>query len=237
MENTDSRRVVITGANRGLGLEFTRALLARGDRVVAGCRRPAAATALTALAADYPGQLHVLPLEVDVERSRGAFARELADLHESLDLLINNAGMLTPGEQFGEMMPEVLERTLATNTVAPMMLAQWLLPLLAKGDRPRILNIGSALGSVARAQRFGTPSYNISKAGLNMAGVLMARALNPHGIGVLTISPGWVKTEMGGSGAELTPEESVRDVLATLERTPGVPEGYFLDRNGAPLPW
>jgi NAD(P)-dependent dehydrogenase (short-subunit alcohol dehydrogenase family) len=145
--------------------------------------------------------------------------------------------VLTPGEEFGEILPEVLERTLATNTVAPLMLAQLLLPLLAKGDRPRILNIGSALGSVARTQRFGTPSYNISKAGLNMAGTLMARALNPQGIGVLTISPGWVRTDMGGSSAELTPEESVRDVLATLEKTPGVPEGTFLDRKGEPLPW
>lgn len=237
MEDSSARRVVVTGANRGLGLEFTRALLARGDRVVAACRQPGTATALDALAARHPGQLHVLPLEVEVERSRGAFARELADLHDGLELLVNNAGMLTPGEEFGELSAEVLERTLATNTVAPLMLAQWLLPLLAKGDRPRILNIGSALGSMARTQRFGTPSYNISKAGLNMAGVLMARALNPQGIGVLTISPGWVKTEMGGSGAELTPEESVRDVLATLERTPGVPAGDFLDRNGTTLPW
>jgi NAD(P)-dependent dehydrogenase (short-subunit alcohol dehydrogenase family) len=70
-----------------------------------------------------------------------------------------------------------------------------------------------------------------------MAGVLMARALNPQGIGVLTVSPGWVRTEMGGGSADLTPEDSVRDVLATLERTPGVPEGVFLDRNGEVLPW
>lgn len=237
MEKTSSRRVVVTGANRGLGLAFARELLARGDRVVATCRQPGAATALNTLAAEYPGHLHVLPLEVDAERSRRAFARELADLHGGLDLLINNAGVLTPGEQFGEIQSEVLERTLATNTIAPLMLAQLLLPLLAKGDRPRILNIGSALGSVARTERFGTPSYNISKAGLNMAGVLMARALNPQGIGVLTISPGWVRTDMGGSGAELGPEESVRDVLATLERTPGVPAGLFLDRKGGPLPW
>ena len=237
MEKTSSRRVVVTGANRGLGLAFARALLTRGDRVVAGCRQPGAATGLNTLAAEFPGRLHVLPLEVDLERSRRAFARELADLHDGLDLLVNNAGVLTPGEPFGEILPEVLEATLATNTIAPLMLAQRLQPLLAKGDRPRILNIGSALGSMARTQRFGTPSYNISKAGLNMAGVLMARALNPQGIGVLTISPGWVRTEMGGSGAELTPEESVRDVLATLDRTPGVPEGVFLDRNGESLPW
>ena len=237
MDKTSSHRALVTGANRGLGLEFTRQLLARGGQVVASCRRPAEATALQALGADHPGRLHVLALAVDSETSRLAFAREVADVFKGLDLLVNNAGMLATREAFGELDAAVLQQTLATNTVAPLMLVQALAPLLQRGVRPRVLNIGSLLGSIARADAFYTPTYRISKAGLNMAGVMMAHALNPIGVGVITASPGWVKTDMGGSGAELTPEESVASLLKLVDGLPGVPAGPFLDRNGETLPW
>ncbi len=237
MDKTSSQRALVTGANRGLGLEFVRQLLARGGRVVASCRQPAEATALQALVAALPGRLHVLALAVDSEASRLAFAREVADLFEGIDLLVNNAGMLARGEQFGELDAAVLQQTLATNTVAPLMLAQALAPLLQRGARPRVLNISSALGSIARADGFHTPTYRISKAGLNMAGVMMAHALNPLGVGVITASPGWVQTDMGGSGAQLTAEESVASLLRLVDELPGVPAGPFLDRSGEVLPW
>lgn len=237
MDKTSSQRALVTGANRGLGLEFVRQLLARGGRVVASCRQPAEATALQALVAAHPGRLHVLALAVDSEASRLAFAREVADLFEGIDLLVNNAGMLARGEQFGELDAAVLQQTLATNTVAPLMLAQALAPLLQRGARPRVLNISSALGSIARADGFHTPTYRISKAGLNMAGVMMAHALNPLGVGVITASPGWVQTDMGGSGAQLTAEESVASLLRLVDELPGVPAGPFLDRSGEVLPW
>lgn len=237
MDKTSSHRCVVTGANRGLGLEFATQLLARGARVVASCRRPAEATALQALATANPGRLHVLALAVDSETSRLAFARDVADLFEGLDLLVNNAGMLAPGEQFGELDAAVLQQTLATNTVAPLMLVQALAPLLQRGVRPRVLNISSALGSIARADAFYTPTYRISKAGLNMAGVMMAHALNPLGVGVITASPGWVKTDMGGGSAPLMPAESVASLLRLVDEVPGVPAGPFLDRTGEPLPW
>ena len=237
MDKTSSQRALVTGANRGLGLEFVRQLLARGGRVVASCRQPAEATALQALVAALPGRLHVLALAVDSEASRLAFAREVADLFEGIDLLVNNAGMLARGEQFGELDAAVLQQTLATNTVAPLMLAQALAPLLQRGARPRVLNISSALGSIARADGFHTPTYRISKAGLNMAGVMMAHALSPLGVGVITASPGWVQTDMGGSGAQLTAEESVASLLRLVDELPGVPAGPFLDRSGEVLPW
>ena len=237
MDKTSSHRALVTGANRGLGLEFVRQLLARGSQVVASCRRPAEAAALHALAAAHPGRLHVRALAVDSEPARLAFAREVADLFEGIDLLVNNAGMLARGEQFGELDAAVLQQTLATNTVAPLMLVQALAPLLQRGARPRVLNISSALGSIARADGFHTPTYRISKAGLNMAGVMMAHALNPLGVGVITASPGWVQTDMGGSGAQLTPEESVASLLRLVDELPGVPAGPFLDRSGEVLPW
>ncbi|ODS64391.1 MAG: short-chain dehydrogenase [Arenimonas sp. SCN 70-307] len=237
MDVKEPRTVVVTGANRGLGLEFTRQLLARGDRVVAGCRQPGHADALTQLAAAHPGHLHVAPLDVADERSRQAFAAEVEALHPSLDLLVNNAGVLPPGERFGALDPRVLEHTLQVNTIAPLMLAQALAPLLARGRRPRIFNLSSRLGSMALTQSFQTPSYNISKAALNMTTVLMARALNPMGIGVLAASPGWVRTDMGGDKAPVTAAESVRDMLEMLDRRAEPGAGEFVDRDGGPLPW
>lgn len=237
MQTSPSQRAVVTGASRGLGLEFVRQLLSRGDRVVAACRRPATAESLAALARDYPDHLRVLALSVDEEDSRRAFVQALAGMHEGIDLLVNNAGVLERGERFGELRAEVLERTFATNVTGPLLLSQGLAPMLARGQRPRVLNLGSKLGSIASTVTFGTPSYNISKAALNMAGVLMAHAMNPMGIGVVTASPGWVRTAMGGDGAELSADESVRSLLRLIDEIPGLPAGVFLDRNGETLPW
>lgn len=237
MDNPSSHRALVTGANRGLGLEWVRQLLERGGQVIATCRRPPDAAALQALAQAHPGRLHVLTLSVDSDASRMACARETADLFAGLDLLVNNAGMLASREQFGELDADVLQQTLATNTVAPLMLVQALAPLLQRGVRPRVLNISSQLGSIAKADGFYTPTYRISKAGLNMAGVMMAHALNPLGVGVITASPGWVKTDMGGDGAPLSVEESVTSLLRLVDELPGIPAGAFLDRTGEPLPW
>lgn len=237
MNTYPSRRAVVTGASRGLGLEFTRQLLARGERVVATCRRPASADALAALAKAHPDQLQVVALSVDDEDSRQAFVQALAGMHEGLELLVNNAGVLERGERFGELRAGVMADTFATNVIGPMLLAQALAPRLARGQRPRVLNVSSRLGSIASTASFNTPSYNISKAALNMAGVLMAHAMNPMGIGVISASPGWVRTAMGGDGAELTAEESVHSLLKLVDDVPGLPAGVFLDRNGDTLPW
>ncbi|GAB2667143.1 SDR family oxidoreductase [Arenimonas aestuarii] len=237
MDVKETRTIVITGANRGLGLEFTRQLLARGDRVVAGCRQPGHADALTELAAAHPGHVHVVPLDVADERSRTAFVAEVAAGHQAVDLLVNNAGVLPAGERFGHLEAAVLEHTLRVNTVAPLMLAQALAPLLARGSRPRVLNVSSRLGAITLANSFGTPSYAISKAALNMATVQMAHALKPLGIGVLAASPGWVRTDMGGDKAPVTARESVHDLLDMLDRRQDLGAGEFVDRSGAPLPW
>lgn len=232
-----ARTIVVTGANRGLGLEFARQLLARGERVVAGCRQPGHADELTALAAAHPGHLHVAALDVADARSRQAFVAEVAAQHDAIDLLINNAGVLPAGESFGALDDQVLEHTLRVNTVAPLMLAQALTPLLARGRQPRVFNLSSRLGAIALAQSFGTPSYAISKAALNMATVQMARALNPKGVGVLAASPGWVRTDMGGGRAPITASESVHDLLDMLDRRQDLGAGEFVDRDGEPLPW
>lgn len=237
MDVKNARTVIVTGANRGLGLEFTRQLLARGDRVVAACRQPGHADALTELAGAYPGHVHVVALDAADGRSRAAFVDEVAAGHAAIDLLVNNAGVLPSGERFGHLDAGVLEQTLRVNTVAPLMLAQALAPLLARGSRPRVFNISSRLGAIALTKSFGTPSYAISKAALNMATVQMAHALNPLGIGVLAASPGWVRTDMGGDKAPLTASESVHDLLDMLDRRQDLGAGEFVDRSGAVLPW
>ena len=232
-----SRTVVITGANRGLGLELTRQLLARGDRVIATCRQPALATELARLAAAHPRQLERLPLDVARPESRDAFLAALPPLlgDGRLDLLINNAGVLPSGERFGQVSQDALETSLRTNAIGPFLLAQALAPLLRDGAT--IANLSSQLGSIARVTRFGTPSYCASKAALNMLGVQLAQALAARGIIVLLLHPGWVQTDMGGSPAPLTPQASAAGLLSVIAAATPAHSGQFLDWQGQPLPW
>ena len=243
-----ARTALVTGANRGIGLEFVRQLLARGDQVVATCRHPGKAAALNSLAGEHPGRLHVLPLDVADAKSRAALVHDLPLVlgghpHEEpehgtpgrIDLLVNNAGVLHSGERFGHVEQAMLEDSLRTNAVGPFLLAQALAPLLADGAR--IANISSQLGSIANTTRFGTPSYDISKAAQNMASVLLARALAERGIAVLALHPGWVQTEMGGAGAQVAPVDAVAGLLRVIDAATPAQSGTFLDWRGQPLPW
>jgi len=231
------QRVLVTGANRGLGLELVRELLARGDRVYAACRHPGRALALTELAGAHPGHLAVLPLEVDKERSIAELVREVAALTETLDVLINNAGMLVSGERFGTLAGKSLLDTFAANVVGPVLLTQALASLLEKSSTAKVMNISSILGSIADTEAFGTPSYAISKAALNMATRQLARALGDRGVTVFCVHPGWVKTDMGGTGAEITPQTSVAGLLKVLDASKSKDAGTYRDYRGKTLPW
>ncbi|MEO6564721.1 MAG: SDR family oxidoreductase, partial [Casimicrobiaceae bacterium] len=223
-------RSLITGANRGLGLAFTRALLSRGDRVIAACRHPGKASDLNALAGEYPGRLHVLPLDIADPRSQAQLARELPLVCDGIDLLVNNAGVLHSGERFGSMSATHLEDSFRINAMGPLLLTQALASQLADGAR--IANITSQMGSIANVSRFGTPSYNISKAAQNMVTALLRHALSPRGIVVLALHPGWVQTEMGGSGATITPEQSADGLLRVIGEATQADSGGFLDWQG-----
>jgi len=233
-----TRRSLVTGANRGLGLEFVRQLLARGDRVVATCRHPGKATALNALAGEHPGRLHVLPLDVADPRAIAELQRELlllADDGDRIDLLVNGAGVLHSGERFGSVSAVNLDDSFRTNAMGPFLLTQALATRLADGAR--VANITSQLGSIANTTRFGTPSYDISKAAQNMATALLAAALRERGILVVALHPGWVQTDMGGAGATVTPEQSVSGLLRVIEGMKPADSGRFLDWRGQSLPW
>lgn len=238
----EAQRCLVTGANRGLGLEFCRQLLAQGDRVVAACRQPGKATALNALAGEYPGRLHVAPLEVAEPKSHAALARELPLLTEgqALDLLINNAGVLRGGERYGSVQAADLETSFRTHALGPFLLVQTLSPQLADGAR--VANISSEIGSIglrqaALHQDFRTPSYAIGKAAQNMATSLLAQALAPRGIVVVALHPGWVRTDMGTERAALSPQESVRGLLQVIDGLQARDSGAFLDWRGQSLPW
>lgn len=236
--DSQPRTSLVTGANRGLGLEFARQLLARGDHVVAACREPGRAGALNSLAGEHPGRLHVLPLDVADARSRGALAAELPlALGEGgrIGLLINNAGVLHSGERFGRLGEANLEHSFRVNAMGPLLLVQALEPLLADGAR--VANLSSQLGSIGNCGRFGTPSYNISKAAQNMATVLLAHALQPRGILVAALHPGWVQTAMGGDQASETVEESAAGLLRVIDGLGAGDSGRFLDWRGESLPW
>src|SRR5690606_3448521 len=140
-----TRHALVTGANRGLGLEFTRQLLAAGDHVIAACRQPGRATALNALAGEYPGRLHVLPLDLAQPRSHRELASELPLVlgEGRLDLLLNNAGVLHSGERFGRLEAASFEDSFRTNALGPLLLVQALAPRLADGAR--VANLSSEL--------------------------------------------------------------------------------------------
>ena len=233
----DKGHCLVTGANRGLGLEFVRQLLARGERVVATCRHPGKATALNALAGEHPGRLRVLPLDVAAPRSIAELAHELPLLDEalSLRLLVNCAGVLHSGERFGAIDPAIVEDSFRTNAMGPLLVTQALADRLADGAK--VANVSSMLGSIASLARFGSPSYDISKAAQNMATALLAKALAPRGIVVLALHPGWARTDMGGANATVPVADAVAGLLRVVDGAGIADSGSFRDWRGEALPW
>ncbi|MBS0571011.1 MAG: SDR family oxidoreductase [Proteobacteria bacterium] len=230
------QRILVTGTNRGLGLELVRQLLARGDRVIAACRHPGKALALTEMAGAHPGHLHVLPLDLSSERSIVELVRETTALTDALDALINNAGMLVSGERFGEIAHKSMLDSFAANTIGPVLLTQALVALLEKGANPRVMNLSTRLSSLAGTTAFGTPSYAMSKAALNMATRQLAAALAPR-IRVFCVSPGWVKTDMGGANAPLSAHDSAAGLITLLDSASAATAGRFLDYAGKEIAW
>lgn len=231
------QRCIVTGANRGLGLEFTRQLLARGARVLACCRDPAQADELDALTRSHPETLFVHALDVADAQAIAALPEVALKHLQRLDLLVNNAGVLVSGERFGNIKAESLMHSYAVNAAAPLLLTQSLSPLLRLGHKPRVLCVSTQLASIAQASSFRTLSYAMSKAALNMAVKRLAAELGPRGIVVMAFHPGWLKTEMGGASATLSPTTSVHAMLAIIEQATPEDGGKFLAYDGAALPW
>jgi len=228
-------RVAITGANRGIGLEFVRQLLCRGDTVEAGVRAPAEASALQALARDADGRLRIHPLEVQDAASVQAFAVHVGEF--PVDLLINNAGVSGKWGGLVELDYEDMVRTLAINTLGPLRLSAALMPALLKGSTRKAVHVSSTMGSIGKNAEGGAYGYRMSKAALNMGVRSMALDFRAQGLIAAALSPGWVQTDMGGANAPLRPEESVRNMLRIIDGLGPEHSGRFFDYDGSELPW
>jgi NAD(P)-dependent dehydrogenase (short-subunit alcohol dehydrogenase family) len=239
------RRVVVTGANRGLGLEMTRQLLAAGDEVVATARHPKTADELHKLVSTAGGRAGVVRLDVDDPEEIAAAALEIGERFDAVDLLINNAGIWTaPGQPerasagaLAELRPGPVLDVLRVNAVGPLLVTQALAARLAAAGRSVVVNLTSGLGSLAGATGRGNIAYGMSKAALNMATRQLAAELARQGTIVVAMSPGWVATDMGGPGAPLEPPESVQGLLNVVNGLTPVQSGSFLDHTGVTVPW
>jgi NAD(P)-dependent dehydrogenase (short-subunit alcohol dehydrogenase family) len=231
------RKILITGANRGLGLEWVTQCLHRGDHVFAACRSPDQARQLRLLASIFPKTLSVLALDVTNPEALHNLLDKLSEQTENLDVLVNNAGILPRGERFGELQAMSLDLTMRTNVYAPLLLAQALAPLLYRGNSAVVMNVSSVLGSIALQKDFYNPSYCTSKAALNMVTRLLAAEFKPHGVAVLSVHPGWVKTDMGGENAEISVQSAVAGLLKVLDQTDLKSTGSFMSWKGEEIPW
>lgn len=224
--------VLITGASRGLGLEFARQYAADGWEVIATCRDPAGATDLQATGAEVHG------LDVTDDAALSGLGRTLSG--RALDVLINNAGIYPlkgPQGSFGDIPPEPWMEALRTNVVAPWKVAETFVANLERAERPVLVTISSKMGSIADAGSPGSVVYRSSKAGANMVVKGLAIELGPRGIICLSFHPGWVQTDMGGPNALITPEQSITGMRALIAKATPADNGRFLAYDGQEVPW
>lgn len=229
--------ILITGANRGLGLEWARQYAETGWRVLATCRQPEAAHELQALARRFP-ELSLHRLDVTDAAQVRSLAGALRGV--ALDILLNNAGIYL--EKYAEPVLGLLDydgwaRTCAVNTLGAVRVTEAFLDHVARSEWRLVVAIGSHMGSITDIAAPGSYYYRSSKAALNAAMKGLAQALRPRGIGVLILHPGWVRTRMGGPNAPLLPEESVLGMRASIERFTLADTGRFFRYDGTEIPW
>lgn len=235
---------LVTGASRGLGLEFTRQLLDKGVRVFAAARRPDDSEPLAALAAEHPDRVFPVTLDVTSAADHDRAFAEVSRRTEALEYLINNAGInarsLPPAERnvsFGELEPQGILRMIEVNAVAPTLIAQRFVELLASGAHPRVAHISSWFGSISETTRGFNYGYAASKACLNLLGRALAFDLEIRKIRSALFNPGWVRTDMGGPNAKIDPADAVAGILRVLDDLGPDDIGGFYDHDGAVHPW
>ncbi|MBK1855927.1 SDR family oxidoreductase [Verrucomicrobiaceae bacterium 5K15] len=215
--------VLVTGANRGLGLEHAKQWTAAGHKVIGTARKPAEAKELKATGAQ------VLQLDITSDDDIANLAKELKG--QKIDVLINNAGYMNRG-----LNREALQRCFNINATGPLLLAKALQPNLKLSKHPKIVNISSGLGSIART-RGSYAAYSMSKAALNMATRQLHGQLAGDGFIVISLNPGHNKTDMGGAGAPLDPKDSVPQMLKLITGLKPDQSGKFWYINGSEVPW
>ena len=227
--------ILITGASRGIGLELTRQFAASGWEVVACARDPLSATDLAELQNEFEG-IGVFQLDVTNYDRVAELATELGD--QSIDVLVNNAGVLSPRSQFPDSVdPVTWRKILEVNTIAPLMMVHAFLPHLSRGEKKIIANLSSAVGSIAENTSGGSYYYRSSKSALNQVGKSLSVDLAGRGMTVLLLHPGWVQTQMGGPSAQITSRVSAAGLKEIIESATPAQSGKFYRYNGEEIPW
>ncbi len=228
-DGSQPKTVLVTGANRGLGLEFVRQYQASGWRVIATARNPAAATDLRALG------VRVLQLDVADPASIAGLASKLEG--QPIDLLINNAGIFPRVNTLADTDFDDVAQTLEVNLIGPMRVTLALLPNLRRAETRQIVSISSGLGSITNNDSGRYYGYRESKAGLNMFTRSLAVELAGEGFTCIVMSPGWVRTDMGGPNAQLAPQESIAGMRGVIDKLTPAATGTFWNYDGQQLPW
>jgi NAD(P)-dependent dehydrogenase (short-subunit alcohol dehydrogenase family) len=227
---------LITGANRGLGLEFARQHLTDGWQVYAACRDSHSASELRRLADASGHKLRILALDVTDPASVKAAAAELDG--QAIDLLLNNAGVGgARGETIGNIDYEAWAKVLDVNTMGPLRVSEAFVEHVARSERKLIVTLTSGMGSLADNTSGGAIAYRSSKAAVNMVMRSLAIDLAPLGITSVVVNPGWVQTDMGGANATLTPAESVNALRRLIETLGPKHSGKFFNYDGREYAW
>ncbi|MDP1774180.1 MAG: SDR family oxidoreductase [Methylobacter sp.] len=228
--------VLITGANRGLGLEFCRQYAEQDWHVIACARNPDDAFDLNKLAGRH-SNIQLETLDVSEFEQIDALSEKLAA--QPIDVLINNAGIYADNKNngFGHLDYQAWIQSLVVNTEAPVKMAEAFLPQIKKSDKKLIVNISSLMGSIADNDSGGSIFYRSSKAALNAAMKSLAIELKDQSVGVLIFHPGWVKTDMGGPNGLINADQSITGMRALIENFSLNQSGSFVKYDGTPMPW
>ena len=229
--------ILITGANRGIGLAMAQDAAQRGWRVIGTARDPNSATELSAINGPA-GKVRVEQLETSSDDSATALAKSLKDV--PVDIVINNAGIfLHECDTIENFDQDAFLDCFKTNTLGPMLVTRALFPNLKASKRKLLVQITSNLGSINDASKgqMGFLGYRTSKAALNMANTTIAHELRQTGIACIAIHPGWVQTDMGGPGGQLKPDQSASSILDTIDKLTIKDSGRFMDYAGKALVW
>lgn len=231
------KTLLITGANRGIGLEFVRQYAAEGWRVFACCRKPAAADLLNRLINQFPDRIQAHALDVTAHQQIEQLAQTLTG--QPIDLLINNAGVYPPdrGDAFGKTDYAAWQHAFEVNTMAPLKMTEAFIKQVARSALKTIVTITSKMGSVADNRGGGGYIYRSSKSGVNIVVKSLSIDLNPQKIIAVVLHPGWVKTDMGGPGALITTEQSVTGMRRVIGNLTLQDSGKFYAFDGQIVPW
>jgi NAD(P)-dependent dehydrogenase (short-subunit alcohol dehydrogenase family) len=228
--------VLVTGANRGLGLEFVRQYAAAGWRVYAGCRTPAGARELSALAGASGMRVTVHALDVRDRTGVRALAAELSG--QPVDVLLNNAAIWgSAGQGLGQLDDRVWAEVLDVDVLGPVRVTEAFVANVEASARRAVVVLSSRLASIASNDSGGRYMYRSAKAGVNAVVRSLAVDLAPRGVVCVALSPGWVRTDMGGPHAPLSPEDSVAGMRRVIDGLDLAQTGRFLVYDGSTLPW